>query len=561
MGDWEWDPRTDDLLLSQELGRLLELSPRDGGARLGDLLSAIDAEDRDEIEKAIRDLTVSRDASEQEERSFEHRIETPSGRRLVVLHQMGLTTSETGELDRVAGTLHDVTDRHRAEERVQYLANFDPLTGLPNRRQLDTLLEREIDRARRRSESIAVLHVGLDRFDRVHDTLGPALGDTVLQACAERLGDSIRSSDVVVQTRVEPLLSRRGADEFTVLLPGIGAPMDAARIARRVLDGVAEPISASGHDIVMGSNIGIALFPRDGETAPALLQNASAAMHDAARSGSRSYRFFSDSINSKAVRNLTLEIGLRSALEQDELELHYQPQIDTRTLEITGAEALLRWRSETHGDVSPAELIPIAEASGLIHPLTEWVIRTACGQARGWEAPQLRRARIALNVSSHQIHDADFARVVRDALAESGLPPERLEIEITESALINDSPTVVRVLDEIHEMGVRLALDDFGTGYSSLSHLFRFPIDIVKIDRSFVAQLGQAPRADELVTGVISMAQHLSLEVVAEGVETRAQETFLRDARCDFLQGFRFWRPLPQTELLRRVASAPGEDG
>jgi len=388
----------------------------------------------------------------------------------------------------------------------------------------------------------AVLFVGLDRFKRVNDTLGHEVGDQLLKAVAARLLRTIRTSDTLGRPRAATV-SRLGGDEFTVVLSTIRSAEDAAAAARRVLDALQEPVELDGHEIVMGASIGVAVSPYDGTDPDTLVRNADTAMHHAKYTGRGVTQFFSESMNQEALRNLQLEGGLRAAIERNELFLHYQPLWDPLGETVRGVEALVRWQSPEFGLVSPGEFVPLAEETSLIDSLGEWVLRTACTQACAWLDAGLPAMRMSVNLSSQQLRNPTIVDTVQRVLGETGLPASQLELEITESALIAEEPWVIDNLAQLKQLGIRLALDDFGTGYSSLSHLVRFPIDNLKIDRSFVGAIGEDDQAEALVDAVVAMAHRLHLDVTAEGVETEAQRTFLFDRGCSLLQGFGLARP------------------
>ncbi|HHW78496.1 MAG TPA: EAL domain-containing protein [Xanthomonadaceae bacterium] len=437
----------------------------------------------------------------------------------------------------------------QAEARIRHqLAYFDPLTGLPNRNFFQTRLYQAIELARRHSRQLAVLFIDLDNFKCVNDTLGHSVGDQLLQITAKRLTRSVRGCDVV--TRHPPGeqlhdLARLGGDEFTVLLAEIGKGEDAAGVAVRILENLAEPLHLAGHDMIVTSSLGIAVFPQDGEDVETLLKSADMAMYHAKRMGRNSFQYFSRSMNEGALKRLTLESRLRRAIDQNELSLHYQPQLDLLTGEVCGMEALLRWESTELGQVPPMEFIPIAEESGLIIPIGEWVLRTACRQVRAWRDAGLALSRMAVNVSALQFVQAGFPGLVARTLEAIGLESCRLELEVTETALIKDSENAIDTLRKLKALGVKLAVDDFGTGYSSLSRLKDFPLDRLKIDRSFIRALPSSPGDKAIATAVIAMANSMNLKVIAEGVENDGQIDFLRDRNCDEIQGYLVSRPLP----------------
>jgi PAS domain S-box-containing protein len=549
LGNWEWTPGNSQMLWSDEVYRVLGVEERTEGATLEAFLSVVHPDDRNLLEKAMLDS-----ASERKAWALDHRIVRPGGEQRVVRQQAEVVDGLPGTAEHVSGTIQDVTDRKRAEEQIVQLAYYDDLTTLPNRRMLEEKLSHALERARRREEPSALLILNLDRFKRINDTLGYGHGDDVLKAVANRLVTCLRAPDV--RPRAEATLpisrvggdtlpiSRVGGDEFAVVLTVIRSSEDAAHVARRILEAMRRPFLLSGQELVMSASIGIAVHPGDGEDAETLIRNANTAMHHAKEAGREIYQFFSSSMNERAMRNLNLENRLRGAADRGELSLHYQPQRDARSGRIVGVEALLRWPSWEFGTVNPSEFIPLAEEVGLIESLGEWALREACAQCRRWRDEGVTEPRVAVNVSSRQLRRADLPETVARALSEFDVPPTDLELEITESALLGDEPEILEILESLKRLGVRVALDDFGTGYSSLSHLARFPIDTLKIDRSFVREIGRESQSGAIIAAVVAMAHRLGLEVVAEGVETAEQEAFLRDEGCDALQGYRVGRPV-----------------
>ncbi|MFN7956382.1 MAG: EAL domain-containing protein, partial [bacterium] len=442
----------------------------------------------------------------------------------------------------------DALERLRESERsVRKLAYHDSLTGLGNRRFAQDRLSSAVAAAKRHGRMLAVLFLDLDKFKRINDTLGHGAGDALLREVAHRLSDAVRSSDSVSRLNDpdDSAVSRLGGDEFTVVLSEIREPHDAANVARRILHTLAAPMSLEGHEVVVGASIGLAIFPRDGETPEALMCNADAALYSAKEAGRNTFKFYDRALNAVAHERLALEEGLRRALDRDELELFWQPIVETCSGRTVGAEALLRWRDPTRGMVGPDQFIPLAEDTGLIVPIGDWVLRAACSQLAAWRAsgatpPQFRAA---INLSPVQLAREGFAERVRAILAAHDLAPGSIELEITERTLIRAEATVEANLRALRAIGLRLSLDDFGTGFSSLSYLRRFRFDTLKIDRSFVRDVMVDPEDAAITTAILSMSHALGLEVVAEGVETEAQRAFLTERRCDRMQGYLFSRP------------------
>jgi diguanylate cyclase (GGDEF)-like protein/PAS domain S-box-containing protein len=446
----------------------------------------------------------------------------------------------TGKVREIIGVSRDVTERKKVEEQIEYQAYHDALTGLPNRRLFRDRLTVALAHARRMKHPLAVMFLDLDRFKVVNDTLGHSVGDELLKTVGTRLLASLREEDSI---------ARMGGDEFTVLLADLRTPDHAAKIAQKVLETVAQPLQIEGTELFITTSIGIALFPSDGDTAEALLANADHAMYRAKDAGRNSYQMFTPAMNSRALERLSLENDLRHALERNELELYYQPQINIATGRVTGVEALLRWNRPGFGLVSPMTFIPIAEETQLIVPIGEWVLREACRQAKEWQNDQGPGFRMAVNLSPRQFQHSDLPLVIGSALAASGLAPGDLELEITESLAMQNTTRTILTLQRLREMGVQIAIDDFGTGHSSLNYLRSFPIDSVKIDQEFVQEIEVSAADRAIVSAVIGMARGLRLRVIAEGVETDKQLEFLREQGCEEVQGYLFGEPVPATAL------------
>ena len=450
---------------------------------------------------------------------------------------------------RVTGAVivfRDVSAARAMAREIAHSAEHDFLTGLPNRMLLNDRIGQAIALAPRHENQVAVLFLDLDGFKHINDSLGHPVGDKLLQSVAEGLVGCVRIADTV---------SRQGGDEFVVLLSEAEQWEDAAVVAKRMLDAVAEPHSIGQQDLHVTTSIGISVYPDDGHDAETLIKNADTAMYQAKENGRQSYRFFEPAMNVRAVERQSIEEGLRRALERDEFVLHYQPKIDLRTGAITGAEALIRWIHPTRGLLVPAQFIPIAEDSGLILPIGNWVLREACRQARAWADAGTPVAMMAVNVSAMELGGQSFLNGLFAILAETGLEPGALEIELTESVLMKHAESAASILLSLRERGVHVAVDDFGTGYSSLSYLREFPIDALKIDQSFVRQITSAEDDTSIVTAVISMARSLNLRVVAEGVETAQQLAFLQARECDEAQGHHFSPAVPAEEFATLVRS------
>jgi diguanylate cyclase (GGDEF)-like protein len=448
----------------------------------------------------------------------------------------------------------------RAERRIVRLAYFDTLTGLPNRAQSRSRLESALHAAKGHQRTLAVLYLDLDNFKRVNDTLGHSVGDELLCVVAKRLRSSLRSGDAggaETGARARPGdLARLGGDEFLVLLPNLHNSEDAGTVAERLISALREPVQLAHHTLVVTPSVGIAIYPQDGADADALLRNADLAMYFAKRRSPGTHAFFDVSMNANALHRFTIEGRLRGALERNEFHLQYQPQFDLRTGEISGMEALLRWTSAELGAVSPAEFIPVAEETGLIHPIGRWVLRTACQQAHAWRAEGLPIPRMAVNVSGREFALAEYPREVAEILQETGLEPGMLELEITESVVMADQAWAERAINELKQLGISMAIDDFGTGYSSFGRLRHYAVDRLKIDRSFVTSVTEGSDDRAIAAAIIAMSRSMRINVTAEGVESFPQLAFLQEQDCQDAQGFLLSRPLQADAaraLLRRV--------
>ncbi|HLX06466.1 MAG TPA: EAL domain-containing protein [Thermoanaerobaculia bacterium] len=459
-----------------------------------------------------------------------------------VLANATLLTSGEGAVEVLEGTVIDITQRKNAERTIVYQAYHDALTGLPNRMLFYDRLAEALTLARREERGLAVLFLDLDQFKLVNDTLGHAAGDRLLVEIARRLQQWVGESDAV---------ARVGGDEFTLLLHLVEAGDDAVRAARKILAAVARPVEVDGQRLFLTASIGISIYPADGEEPEALLTNADIAMYRAKELGRNRYQLCTPAMNAKSVARLTLERDLRLAVERGELALLYQPQVRTATGRVVGVEALLRWNHPQRGLVGPADFIGIAEETRLILPIGEWVLRTACEQARRWHLDGCSDLRIAVNLSALQFQQRGLVALVQDVLAETDLDPGRLVLEITESAAMHDAALTVEVLSMLRAMGLRVAIDDFGTGHASLSYLRQFPIDALKIDRSFVSDLAARREGSEIIDAIIGLAHGLDLEVIAEGVETEDQLRFLTERGCEEYQGFLISQPLAAFEVPR----------
>ena len=447
--------------------------------------------------------------------------------------------------------VRDVTDGKLREEQIHQLAFYDALTGLPNRQLFYEHLAHEIRQSDRNQNAVAVLFLDLDRFKLINDTLGHSVGDAVLAEVGNRLQQCVRSTDALsrpVHDEALTSVARLGGDEFTMLIGSIGDARDSEPVARRIIQVLSEPMSIGGRELFITPSIGISTYPVDGKDAETLIKNADAAMYKAKEEGRNRIHFYSTALNDRAIAKFTMETELRRAMEQNELQVYYQPQVDLSSGCVIAMEALLRWNHPQRGFISPVDFIPVAEESGLIVRLGEWVMKTACAQTKAWSSEGKGDVRIAVNLSSRQFYDDRLTKSVEEILADTGLESRRLELELTESMVMKDPRITVLSLNQLKEMGVSISIDDFGTGYSSLAYLKRYPLDVLKIDRSFVRDIATDPDDAAIASAIIAMAKSLELTVVGEGIETLQQLEILRDNGCDIAQGYLFGKPVPADE-------------
>jgi diguanylate cyclase (GGDEF)-like protein/PAS domain S-box-containing protein len=495
----------------------------------------VDPESREELARLLRELGMVK--------NFECAVRRKDGSQMWFSANVQAVYEE-GVLVGYEGTNEDITTRKVAEDRVQYLAYYDALTGLPNRTLLRDRLTKALADARRQKYKIALLFLDLDGFKDINDSLGHAVGDLFLQEVAVRLKRYAREQDTV---------ARLGGDEFLIMLTHVEDVSDAAVAAERFMGAMSGEVEVEGHHINVSCSVGISIFPEHSADEETLIRNADAAMYSAKTSGRHHFRFFTEDMNAQVAEKLTLENGLRRALDRKEFFLMYQPQMDIATGRITGLEALLRWQHPELGLVPPDKFIRIAENSGLIVPIGEWVLRTACSQAKKWQDEGIPAISVAVNVSAVQFRQAGFCELVRKVVQDTGLAPQYLELELTESLLLANADVTVSVLQELKAMGVTLAIDDFGTGYSSFSYLRQFHVNNLKIDRSFINDVATNPDDAAITAAIIGMAKSLHLRVIAEGVENEAQMSFLRAQQCDEIQGFYFSKPLATDDVAYKL--------
>ncbi|MHB8841133.1 MAG: putative bifunctional diguanylate cyclase/phosphodiesterase, partial [Candidatus Aquicultor sp.] len=466
-------------------------------------------------------------------------------RRLIAWSNTALV-GDDGEVQWVIPIGMDVTDRKQAEETINYMSYYDTLTGLPNRALFNDRLNLALAYAHRNQEVFAVMCLDLDSFKSINDTMGHVVGDEVLQGISKRLQECLREGDTV---------ARLGGDEFALLLPQVTGVENVVKVAQKIFDAIQPPFNFDERDFYTTTSIGVSLYPYDGDDPQTLIKNAEVALYRAKEQGRANYQLYAPAMNAKAFERLAMENSMRKALEREEFIVYYQPIVDITTGRIISMEALIRWQHPALGLVSPAEFIPLAEETGLIVPIGEWALKTACEQNKAWQKSGLPEVRISVNLSARQFQQQNLVEMVNQTLEATGLAPEYLEFEITESVVMKDADAAIAILHEMKKRGIKVAIDDFGTGYSSLGYLKRFPIDKLKIDKLFVHTVTTDPSDEAIAEAIIAMAKSLNLRVVAEGVETVEQLELLHSLRCDEMQGYLYSRPLPAKEATKLLRS------
>ena len=551
LGHWEKNLVTGEFHWSEQLSVIFGLPADTCVPDLDAALEYVHPADRDALKNARSGVNEKRTSR------VDFRVVCPDETVRFMHESAEVLLDDLGQPARVVGTIQDITERKEAEDRARFLANYDELTKLANRRLVVEQLDAALARARRANRIVATLFVDLDHFKRINDSLGHAVGDRLLQRITERLRVCVRQTDVVGSGREDeagsPVIGRLGGDEFIVVLTDLPHPLDSDRVARRILRAVREPVTVDGHEIVVTATIGISLFPSDGQDVDTLLRNADAAMYHAKERSRDDHQFYDLSMNASAIERLTLETELHRALEEEQLRLYFQPQVDSRTGYITGAEALLRWQHPTRGLLGPEIFVPLAEETGLIAPIGEWIVRAACAQAKAWNEERQAPLRVSINLSARQFKQSDLRATIEQAVEEAGLDPGLLELEITEGVVMESTGENIATIRALQAKGFRIAVDDFGTGYSSLSCLTRLRVDRVKIDRSFVHNVLTDAQDAALSTAIVAMAGALRLECVAVGVESQSQAEFLVSLGCRYLQGFFISPPLSAEEFTQRL--------
>jgi diguanylate cyclase (GGDEF)-like protein len=560
LGSWSMEPGSDVIACSEEVLSLLWLRATGDTLPLGDVLARLHADDRPRLADALERAGREGRPFRLDQRSVEI-----GGRQRFLHWQAELVSGDDGT--RVEGTIQDITERKLVEEQVRYLANHDPVTGLGNRRMAQDFLRASIQDARATGSGVGVLVIDLDDFKLVNDTFGHSTGDRLLQAVAQRLVDvtvGVSDRSWGCEEDSQPIVARLGGDEFLMVLPQLAGPEEAGRVAVALLQKVAEPVELEGRELVVSGTVGIAAFPADGADVETLLRNGDTAMHHAKERGRNTYQFYSEAMNSLVLKRLLLENKLRRAIEDEHLELQFQPKVDLETGRVQGLEALARWHDPEFGVVSPSDFIPLAEEAGLIEAIGDWVLRAGIAQLGRWADEGLPELRLAVNLSARQLDNPKLPDRIAELLGEAGVDPRRLDLEITETAVLSSAPSTLESLERLRALGCGVALDDFGTGYSSLSTLRTLPIDSLKIDRSFLEDVERDPDAAALLGAIISMAKVLRHRVVVEGVETEGQLAILRELGCDEIQGHLMSPPLVVSEVprvKREIEDALRKDG
>ncbi|MCG8619323.1 MAG: EAL domain-containing protein [Desulfobacterales bacterium] len=543
IGNWQIDLKTGTFHCTPEAWQLLGIDAQAPQPDINTFLSPIVHEDREHVGQSIRLAAAQRSPL-----AIHYRIEIPGGRLKHISNKAEIIADETGRPAAMLGIVQDVTQLKKAEDEIRFLAFSDSLTGLANRLLFMDRLEQTILDAQRHQQYFALLFLDLDHFKHINDTLGHHVGDLLLKKVAETIQNSIRKSDSATRLSDMPdqhnsLIARLGGDEFTILLSQLDSPDYAAFVAQRLLEAIPETHTLDGHEVSISTSIGISIFPDDGDRPDLLLKRADTAMYDAKQKGRNGYQFFKKSMNEAAKERFAIDMDLKKALKNDEFRLVYQPQVNLKRREIVGVEALLRWDHPVRGLMRPDTFISIAEESSTIIDINHWVIETACRQAQTWRELGLRPLKVAVNLSGFKLSSQNLAQKFDTILEHYDLDPRLMELEMTENVLMQNTDLNIRTLKQLKKRSLRIALDDFGTGYSSLSYLTSFPVDVIKIDKSFVMDDSELTKNNVIIKAIVAMGHSLGKNVLAEGIETEEQYHLLREMGCDEGQGYYFSRP------------------
>ncbi len=554
LGNWEIDLITNDFSCSSEARNLLGIQEKSAFISFNSFFATIIDDEKSMVEEKVKTALEAKKSF-----SVNYRIAHPDGSERYILNHGEVVHNDLDEPEIMLGAVQDVTQLKKAEEEIRYLAFYDGLTGLANRMLFQDRLNKEIQTAQRHDQSFALLYLDLDQFKRINDTFGHHIGDEFLKKVSAVLQRCIRASDSasrMCDIHQDAIIASLGGDEFTLILSDIKDPENAALVARRIIKEMPKPYLLDGHEIATTTSIGISIYPTDGTDANELLKHADSAMYQAKSSGRNNYQFFKKSLNIATVERFSLERDIIKGIERGEFTLHYQPKIDTHTRSIVGAEALIRWQHPERGRIPPFKFIPIAEESGKIIEINKWVIKTACKQWQQWQRDGFNPGVVAVNLSGYQFAQQDILATISDGLNAVGLDPQFLEIEITENILMQEIKQTAAVLQQIKKMGVSIALDDFGTGYSSLSYLATYPVDTIKIDRSFVEDCVNKPNNIIIIKAIIALGHSLGMKIVAEGVEVDEEFVTIREFGADEAQGYYFSRPVPAGEFVKLLTGS-----
>ncbi len=561
LGHWEWDRTTRRVNWSRSCGELISTENFTQNKSMTALHEFIHSDDLEDVSNSFHSAVT-----EAHHYQVEFRLQVPGNVEKVMKMQAEPQLDESGKCITMLGTLQDITERHNTQQQIHNLAFYDHVTSLPNRALLQQRLTNTLERSKRYATMFAVLFLDLDRFKQVNDTLGHDAGDNLLFQVSERLTQSLRESDMIARSSSDEnaarhTIARLGGDEFVVLLTEIQKAEDAARVAQRIAKQIAQGYEIKGSAVSISTTIGISVYPTDGEDAEALLKNADIAMYHAKKKGRNRFEFYSKEINQKAQERFSLEQDLRKSITNQDFRLVYQPKLSCKTGSVCGVEALVRWDHPDYGPISPMDFITLAEETELIIPLGEWITESACRQVKEWHDKGMTDLHVSVNCSSIQLMKADIPALLVSVLERTGLAPEFLEIELTESLLLEDVERGIEIIGDLKATGIMTSIDDFGTGYSSMSYLRRLPVDKLKIDQSFIREIGVQKTDAAIVDAILTLARHLDLSVVAEGVETQPQMDFLLAHGASEMQGYFFSKPLRPEEfeqwLQDRTKSAP----
>lgn len=550
LGNWEINLITDEFQCSTEACSILGLDNAQRKISFDIFFESVVAGDQNSVKEHIASAIKAKRPF-----SSNYRIILPNGPQRFILNRGEVVFNENGVAEVMLAAIQDVTQLKNAEEEIRQLAFYDGLTGVANRMLFLNSLEKELSTAKRHKRNFALLFLDLDHFKRINDTFGHHIGDLLLKNVSDTLQRCIRSTDTASRfdkDNADSLIARLGGDEFVILLSDVNEPEDAALIARRILHEIPEGFNLEGHQVTVTTSIGISIYPTDGQTSEELLKHADSAMYHAKGTGKNNYQFYKESLNAAVKERFSIEHGIQVAIERDEFLLYYQPQIDFSTRKIVGAEALIRWFHPQKGMILPNKFIPIAEESGFIVDINKWVVQEACQQNGQWRRDGLVPIRVAINLSGYQFATQNIIRTIKDALQEANLDAQELEVEITENVLMQDTKENISILEELKDLSLRIALDDFGTGYSSLSYITSFPVDIIKIDRSFVMGCTLQKNNLVIIKAIIAMGHSLGLKVVAEGIETEEQFLLMKKLGVDEGQGF-FFSPPVSTDAFAKL--------